>query len=163
MNINSFKSNFKMGAKPTLYEMEIQGLPEKLKFLCKIAQLPGRTITPIEVPAPGGHTVKIAGDNTFEDITITLQLDTDFAVKNEIEKWMEDIRNSVSSEGKAPADYKKEGFIIQYDEKDNIIAKYQLFGMWPTTADPIELGFDQKDTISEASYTFSIDYWLRSE
>lgn len=160
MRIEDFKSNFIEGAKPTLYSVEIQGLPEKLKFLCKIAQLPGRTISPIEIPY-AGHTVKIAGDALFEDLTLTIQLDTDFAVKNELEEWMENIRNADASGGQEPNAYKKEAFIIQYNTIDEEIAKYHFFGLWPTVIDPVELGFDSKDTISEMSCTFSYDYWKR--
>lgn len=162
MNINDFKASFIGGAKPTLYSVEIQGLPEKLKFLCKIAQLPGRTISPIEVPY-AGHTVKIAGDNTFEDLTVTIQLDTDFVIKTEIEEWMENIRNADSSGGQEPNAYKKEATIIQYDDNDAEIAIYGFFGLWPTTMDPVELGFDQKDTIEEFGVTFAYDYWKRTK
>lgn len=161
MKIEDFKSNFIEGAKPTLYSVEIQGLPEKLKFLCKIAQLPGRTINPIEVPTPGGHIIKLAGDSVFEELTVTIQLDTDFAVKNEIEEWMENIRNADSSGGQEPVIYKKECFIIQYNSKNEEIAKYQFFGLWPTVMDPVELGFENKDTISEMGCTFAYDYWRR--
>jgi len=160
MRIDEFKSNFKIGARPTLYRLEVQGLPEKLRFVCKIAQLPGRTINIIEVPY-AGQTVKLAGDNTFEDLTITFSVDTDFSVKTEIEQWMEMIRESNSSVGTTPAEYKRTGDIIQLDENDDEIAQYKFYGMWPTSLDPVELGFDQKDTIMEQSCTFSIDYWDR--
>ena len=162
MRVEDFKSNFKIGARPTLYTMEIQGLPEKLKFVCKIAQLPGRTISPIEVPY-AGQTIKLAGDNTFEDLTITFSVDTDFAVKNEIEEWMQTIREARSSMGVLPAMYKRTGDVIQLDENDNEIAQYKYHGLWPTTLDPVELGFDQKDTIMEQSCTFSLDYWTREK
>lgn len=161
MRIEDFKANFIEGAKPTLYTVEIQGLPEKLKFLCKIAQLPGRTITPIEVPTPGGHIVKLAGDSVFEELTVTITVDIDFAVRKDIEDWMEDMRNADSSGGQEPSIYKKEATIIQYDSKDNEIASYGFYGLWPTTIDPIELGFESKDTIEEFGCTFSYDYWKR--
>lgn len=160
MRIEDFKANFKAGARPSLYQMEILGIPEKLKFLCKIAQLPGRTINPIEVPY-AGQTIKLAGDNTFEDLTITFSIDTDFSVKTELEIWMETIRQASSSNGLPPVGYKRTANIIQYDENDNELAHYKYFGIWPTTMDPVELGFDQKDTIEEQSCTFSVDYWLR--
>lgn len=160
MKIEDFKANFLGGSKPTLFAVEIQGLPEKLKFLCKIAQLPGRTISPITIPY-AGHEIKIAGDAVFEDLTVTITLDTDFSVKNEIEIWMENIRNSESSGGQEPNAYKKEGTVIQYNENDEEIASYKFFGLWPTVLDPVELGFDSKDTISEFSVTFSYDFWKR--
>lgn len=162
MKIEDFKASFIEGAKPTLYSVEIAGIPEKLKFLCKIAQLPGRTISPIEVPY-ASHISKIAGDVVFEDLTVTITLDIDFAVRNEIEEWMENIRSSNSSDGQEPNTYRKEGSVIQYDSKDNEIAIYTFYDLWPTVLDPVELGFDSRDTISEYGVTFSYDYWLRTK
>ena len=160
MNINEFKANFAEPLRPTLYSVEIQGLPEKLKFVCKIAQLPGKTITPIIIPY-SGHEIKIAGDLTFEDLNLTIILDTDMNIKTDIEDWMEEIRQSFSSGGQTPNLYKREAFIIQKDSADAEIFTYHFFGMWPTVLDPVELGFDNRDTLAEMTVTFAYDYWKR--
>jgi len=160
MDIERFKANFKYGVRPTTYEMEVFGLPEKLKFLCKTSQLPGKIITPIEVPFMGMKT-KIAGDAIYEDLTTTILLDTDFSVRNELESWMNSIKQNGSAVGDEPAIYKQTGTLIQLGNKGVKLAEYSFIGIWPSNITPIELGFESTDQIAEYTVTWSYDYWLR--
>ena len=160
MKIDSFKAAFENGVRPTLYTMEILGLPEELKFFCKTTQMPGKTIGIIEVPYMG-MKVKIAGDVTFEDLNITVMLDNDFAIRNELEIWMETIKANESAVGLDAALYKRAGSVIQLDNEGKEIAQYSFIGLWPNSITPIEMGFENVDTISEYSVIFSYDFWTR--
>jgi len=160
MSIEAFKSVFTHGVRPNQYRMEIFGLPEKLAYTCKATQLPGKNIGIIEVPYLN-QKAKIAGDATFEDLTVTILLDNDFSVRNELESWMENIRANSDSIGDDHALYKQVGSVIQLDNQNSEIAQYDFIGLWPNSITPLDLGFENNDVLSEYSVTFSYDYWVR--
>lgn len=160
MSIDAFKAAFQYGVRPNLYKMEIFGLPEKLRYLCKATQLPGKTIGIVEVPYLN-QKAKYAGDATFEDLTVTILLDNDFSVRNELETWMEQIRANASIDGAEPSIYQQTGSVIQLDNKNTEIAQYDYIGIWPNSLAPLDLAFETADTIAEYTVTFSYDYWTR--
>ena len=72
---------------------------EKASFLIKTAgALPGQSIPEIEVPFRG-RIMHIAGDREFEPWTTTVINDTDFMVRNAIERWMNAINDLVTNTG----------------------------------------------------------------
>jgi hypothetical protein len=161
MRVDDFKSNFIAGARPNLYRFEIQDIPEKLTFLAKSTQMPGATVGTIEYPFLN-RKIKLAGDPTFEDLTVTISLDTDFAVKNELEEWLASInKNDEVTGAENINDYKKEATIIQLDAKGSEIAEYKYVGLYPNNMAPVEMSFETNDTVSEYTVTFSYDYWER--
>lgn len=160
MDIEAFKASFTHGVRPNLYKMEIFGLPEKLQYLCKASQTPGKNIGIIEIPYLN-QKAKIAGDATFEDLTVTILLDNDFSVRNELESWMENIRSNSESVGDDPALYKQNGSLIHLDNQNNEIAQYDYIGLWPSVLSPLDLAFETNDTIAEYTVTFTYDYWNR--
>lgn len=163
MNIEDFKSNFQNGARPTLYQVEILGLPDKLRFMAKTAQLPGKNIGMIDVPYMG-QILKVAGDVTYEDLELTITLDKDFSVRTEIEKWMEIIRAPASALGAGNMNlYKTIANVVQLGIDGEELAIYNFIGLFPTVLSPVELGFESVDTIAEYSATFAFDYWLREK
>ena len=110
-NINEFKSQLVGGgARPTLFQVQILNpvLPNadfKVPFMVKTAQLPGSTLGTIEVPY-FGRNVRYAGDRTFEDWTVTVINDEDFAILmiaisvhfRRITSLMESLHNLVKME-----------------------------------------------------------------
>lgn len=162
MNIENFKANFQYGVRPTTYEMQIFGLPEKLKFLCKTSQLPGKTIGIIEVPYMG-QKHKVGGDAIFPELSTTIMLDTDFSVKNELESWMSSIRANDSAIGSEPSIYQQSGSITQLGPNGIRLAEYQFIGLWPTDMSTVELGFENTDQIAEYTVTWAYTYWTRTQ
>ena len=55
--------------------------------MCKGAQLPASVMTAIDVPFRG-RQLRVAGDRTFEPWTVTIINDTDFAVRDSMERWL---------------------------------------------------------------------------
>ncbi len=89
------------GARPSLYVVDItepQGVGGEVKiddtisFLCKNAQLPGSTIGEIPVSFLG-RQVKLPGQRTFENLTLSFYNDEDFKVRHNMEKWMHQIQS----------------------------------------------------------------------
>ena len=108
------------GARPNLFEVTISDFPgytdavgEDIKFLCKGAQLPESTVGLVEVPFRG-RTFKVAGDRTFAPWSITVINDTDFAIRNAMETWMQTIAQYKDGSGATdPGDYMREASVSQ--------------------------------------------------
>ena len=180
-NVNTFKSEgLKLGgARPSLFEVSIPAMPggvgagiapQQLTFLARAAQLPAMTIDPVEVPY-FGRKIKLAGDRTFADWTITVMNDEDFAIRSMFENWSNKINALVSnrnSAGISPANYKVDAFVYQYgkagrdslNSKDGgIIRSYKFVGLFPTTIDAIALDWDNTNAVQTFDVTFSYDFW----
>ena len=82
------------GARPNLFEVRLDALPdaaltstprqlgvkpnkEDFSILCKAANLPASNIASIDVPFRG-RTLKVAGDRTIDNWTVTIINDEDF-------------------------------------------------------------------------------------
>jgi hypothetical protein len=159
--VNDFVQNFKIGSRANLYKVFIDNVDQKLEFVCKTAQIPGKTITPIEVKYLN-NTIKVAGDAMFEDWTITVLNDEDYSIRRAFEQWQEGIKNNNQAVGQgALTDYFRTATVIQLnrDGSENPNAKYKMFNLWPTSVDPMDLGFENADTILEFGASFSYSHW----
>lgn len=160
INIEDFKSALTNGYRPNLYQMEILGMPEKFVFLCKATQIPGKNIGIVLAPYLGMQA-KLAGDVTFEDLTVTVIMDNDFAVRNGLEVWMETIKANEAAIGLESALYKRVGNVVALDNEGDEIAEYTFVGIWPSSIAPVDLSYETNDTLAEYTVTFSYDYWTR--
>ena len=159
--VNNFVAAFKIGARANLYKIQIDGIDQKLEFTCKAAQIPGKTVSPIEVKYLN-NTVKVAGDPVFEDWTITVVNDEDYLIRNQIETWMAGIKSNSEAKGDGQlSDYFRSGTVIPLnrDGSESKTGQYKFFNMWPTTVDPMDLGFENSDTILEFGVTFSYSHY----
>ena len=90
-NVDDFKSKLiGGGARANLFQVDITGGIDSgrlLEFMCKGAQLPASVIAQIDVPYRG-RQLKVAGDRTFENWTITVLNDNDSKLRGEFEAWM---------------------------------------------------------------------------
>lgn len=172
-NINTFKQAGLIfgGARPSLFEVQLTvpgaiGINsvslQKFTFLCKAAELPESTISSIEVPY-FGRKIKVAGERTFSDWTVTVMNDEDFAVRSMFEAWSNAINRHVANVrdiALAAEQYKTLADVIQYSKDGEVIRAYQLVGTFPTTISGISLGWDSQNAVEEFSVTFAYDYWV---
>ena len=63
---------------------QVGGEIEDLAFLCRATVIPAMTVGNINVPFRG-RQIKIAGDRTYADWTITVLIDTNFKLRNAFE------------------------------------------------------------------------------
>lgn len=166
MLIDVFKANLLGGgARPNLFRATINfpqtgGNSVNTSFLCKAANLPGSTIGGISVPFRG-RTMNVAGDRTFESWTITVINDTDFAIRDSFERWMNLMNSHVGNVGftNTPLLYKQDLQVDQLDKLGATIKTYNFVGAFPNAISAIDLSYDTTDTIEEFTVEFQIDYW----
>ena len=96
-SITDFRSRMTGGgARANLFEVEItfpdeltivtSTVSDKVPFLVKAAEIPASNLGNIPVPYRG-RVLPIAGDRTFDPWTVTVINDTDFLIRDAMEKW----------------------------------------------------------------------------
>ena len=165
-SLNQFTGAMKGGgAKSSLFEVRFDskqgGIKDTVPFMVKAAELPASTLAAVEVPY-FGRRVKIAGDRTFADWTVTIINDEDFAVRKSLELWMNSINGHVSNlntVGVSPSDYKIDASIVQFSKDGSELETYKFSGMFPTEVSTIAMAWDAGPEPQEYTVTFSIDWW----
>ena len=168
-NVDDFKSKLiGGGARPNLFKAIVnfpayaQGDTELTSFMCKGAQLPGSVIAQIDVPYRG-RQLKIAGDRTFENWTITVLNDTGMEVRNAMERWMNGMNEHVNNTGLSnPTDYQADMTIEQLDKAGNVTKSYTIRGAYPVNVAAIDLSYDSNDAIEEFTVELAYQYWESS-
>ena len=166
LGVDDFKAKLKGGgARPNLFRATInfpayaQGDVEITSFMCRAAQLPGSIMSEIIVPFRG-RELKIAGDRTFDVWSPTIINDTDFNVRNAMERWMNGINAHSANTGIVnPTDYQTDLVVEQLDKDESVLKTYTFRGCFPTNIDPIDLSYDPAAVIEEFSVTFQVQYW----
>jgi len=169
-NINEIRSQLKFGgARPTLFQVILnspQGVSSELAsvapFMIQASSLPGSTIAPIEIPY-WGRKIKVAGDRTFEDWSVTVINDEDFKVRHLLETWhnrINSLKGNLMANSAAPNNYKTEAEVRQYSKIGGApIRTYKFFGLFPTAIAPIELSWDATNQIETFGVNFSYDWF----
>ena len=129
-------------------------IPSSSQFLCKAAALPGQTITEIAVPFRG-RNLYLAGDREFETWDSTFINDTDFAIRNAVESWLNKMNNLVTGSG-APnvADYTATLTVQQLGRDNQVLKTYILNNCMPTVVAPIDLSMETANAVEEFSVTW---------
>lgn len=166
LGVDDFKSKLRGGgARPNLFKATVNfpayagGDVELTSFLCKAAQLPASIMNVIEVPFRG-RQLKLAGDRTFETWTVTVLNDTDFNVRNAMERWMNGINAHSANTGLTnPVDYEADLIVEQLDKDGTTVKTYQFRGCFPTNVSAIDVNYETVDTVEEFTVEFQVQYW----
>ena len=166
LGVDDFKSKLRGGgARPNLFQATVNfpgyagGDVELTSFLCKAAQLPASIMSSIDVQFRG-RQLKIAGDRTFEPWTVTIINDTDFSIRNAMERWMNGINAHQANTGLTnPVDYQADLIVDQLDRNGNSLKRYNFRGCFPTNVAAIDLNYETVDTIEDFTVEFQVQYW----
>ena len=168
--LTSFTSALEYGgARPSLFEFTVSATPtgvnatlSDVHLYCNVSEIPPLTLTPIERQY-FGRTVKIPGDLVFADLTTTIINTEKFNVRNEIEKWMEQINGTISNESKASADFGTGTAQLTHYQKDGTdTMTYQFEEIWPTAISEIALSYDTASDIEQFDVTWAYNYYTMS-
>src|SRR6056297_1039216 len=148
LGVNDFKAKLKGGgARPNLFKVTLNfpafanGDVELSSFMCKGANLPASNMDPIPVFFRG-RQLQVAGARTFEPWTVTVMNDTDFAVRDAVERWMNGINAHSANTGLVnPADYQVDLWVDQLDRDESVIKRYTFISAFPTRFSEIDLNY----------------------
>ena len=149
MSINDFKANLiGGGARANQFRVTITeptgiaiGLDvRRTSFLVTASNLPGSTLGEIAVPFRG-RNIYVTGDRPAPDTwTVTFYNDTDFMIRNAMERWHNGINDFANNTGvTTPADYQTDLFVEQLDRDDTILKTYIFRNAFPLTIGTIDL------------------------
>ena len=89
--------------------------------------------------------------------------DVNFTTRTAVEQWMESIQELDSGVGATDLDYLvSRATVSQLNRDDSILATYELYNMYPSTLNQIDLSFDTADEIQTFDVTFSYSHWERT-
>ena len=172
-SITEFRSRLSGGgARANLFEVEI-AFPEelvidlnlvtdKVPFLVKAAEIPASNLGNIPVPYRG-RVLPVAGDRTFDPWTVTVINDTDFQIRDAMEKWSNSINDLQTAQGTIdPAVYQRSALVKQLSREgsnpgdpEKVLRTYNFEGIYPNTVSSIPLDFGATDQIQEFQVTFN--------
>jgi len=183
--VSNFKSGLAKGgggARPALYEVSITNshdtslsfgptsasTPANASLLVKAASIPAANIAPLAVNY-AGRAYKWTGFRTYDNWTVTVLNDEDFAIRNKMMEWMRVISGKL--DGTRSADYGSPvttGTTAGYFEGNATVKQlgtdgkvkqvYKFYNLWPTEL--AEIGVDwSSDIIQEYTIGFAYDYW----
>ena len=134
----------------------------KASFLIKAAALPGQTIAEIAVLFRG-RNLYIAGDREFETWETTVINDTDFNIRNAMERWLNAINDTVTNTGLSNvADYTADLTVEQLDRDDTVLKSYILRNCMPQGTGAIELSYETANAIEEFTVTWRYSHFEAS-
>lgn len=167
-NINEMRSQLTAGgAKGSLFQVQITnpvtGVSDiKVPFMVRATQIPESTLGTIEVPY-FGRKIKLAGDRTFAQWTVTVINDEDFLIRDAMEQWSSAInthQGNLRGFGSAsPSQYKAQAQVTQYSKTGVALRTYQFNGIYPQSIGQIALDWETTDQIETFDVTFEMDYW----
>ena len=132
-----------------------------LMIQVKSAAKPGTTIE-AQIAEVFGHTLRFAGRKTFSGTwSVAYQESSDLKITKFLEDWHESIRGTESQLGASKDEYAVTVNFIILNNKDEKMATYEIFGVWPT-ASP-ELPMESSATALEITGEFAFDHYVRKD
>ena len=180
-SIVDFRSRLKGGgARSNLFEVQMS-FPDFAKpvsealndipFLVKAAEIPASNIGNIPVPFRG-RILPIAGDRTFDPWTVTIINDTNFRLRDVMERWSDGINDIQTAQGTIdPETYQQTAKVLQLsrgkssDKKITsaanipVLREYDFIGIYPNVVSSIPLDHGATDQIEEFQVTFNYLYY----
>ena len=180
-SIIDFRSRLKGGgARSNLFEVQM-AFPDFAKpvnealndipFLVKAAEIPASNIGNIPVPFRG-RILPIAGDRTFDPWTVTIINDTNFRLRDVMERWSDGINDIQTAQGTTnPEEYQTQAKVLQLSRGIDtsgkvvsnsnipILREYDFIGIYPNVVSSIPLDHGATDQIEEFQVTFNYLYY----
>ena len=108
--------------------------------MVRSSNLPATNIGEIAVPFRG-RSIYIAGNRPEPETWTTMFMnDTDFMIRNAMERWTNGINDAADNTGViAPADYQTDLTVEQLDRDDTVLKSYIFRAAYPLTVAAIDL------------------------
>jgi len=157
-------------------------LIRKFAFMCKAASLPASILDSVEV-GYFGRKIKVNGDRSYENWTVSIMNDEDFWIRNAFELWHNGINRIIGNtldpniERIAPQpgqefqnSYKVDAVVYQMAKTggtsaigeldgDGVLKSYRFNGIFPIAIDEVRVDWDATNQFEMFDVTFAVDWW----
>ena len=135
----------------------------RTSFLCKASNLPAIELGVVPLKFRG-RTINIAGDREAAGSwTTTFYNDTDFMIRNALERWNNGINDFANNTGvQSMADYATDLTVEQLDRDGTTIKTYIFKNAWPSALTAITLDSAETTTIEEFECTWQYQHFEAS-
>ena len=166
MSLNEFLANFKGGARPNKFRVQITwpgavGTPNvRDEIIVSAASMPASVMGVVQVPYLG-RQIPVPGDRTFEEWTLTAVNDISHSHRNAFERWS-NLINSHEGNVQGADEFRDYATTINVTQLGLDLAPLKtvkLYNAWPSNIAQIDLGYDQNDTLEQYQVTFSYSHW----
>lgn len=168
-DVSKFLGQFDGGARPNRYRVTLVGSPgaagappgEKFSFLCRSSSIPASTVQPCVV-AYMGREIKVPGDRTIDDWSVTVYNTKDMGIRKYFETWSSNILKNFANitDGEEEDYWMSEAKVEQLDRGEKPTNTYKVKGIFPTSIGDIQLAYDSNNTVEEFTVTFAVNYWV---
>lgn len=136
----------------------------ELMFYVQSATIPDRTFGDIELKY-FGMTLKLPGNESISDLTITFINNADWNIRDFFEGWADVINNRSDSVKGYVGDLFNTSSITVYQlgYKGETIAGYQFFNIFPKVLSEMELNMDTTDSHETFQVTFDYSHFIQIE
>ena len=162
------------GARANLFDVTMTGASaaglnaSEFTFACKAAQIPAMAVGTIDVPY-FGRVIKVPGNKTFENWTVTIINDEKFPLRNGFEKWVAGLGTHQGNLATIGTDMTSntlygEATVQHYAKGGDKIsqAEYKFVNIFPVSIGEIALDWSSNDAIEEFTVEFAYDYWTHT-
>ena len=158
------------GARANLFEVGITGSAvqkfslntTEFNFSCKAAAIPPMAVGVVEVPY-FGRMVKVPGNRTFDNLSITVINDEEMEIRNGFEKWMDMFNAHEGNDSLfTGASHGLGTMVITHHTRDFNSSgdqKWEFTNIFPVALGEIGLDWGSNDTIEEFTVDLAYDYW----
>ena len=168
-NIDDFKANLiGGGARANQFRVTITPPPgiaigldvRRASFLVTASNLPASNLGEIPVPFRG-RNIYVAGDRPAPDTwTTTFYNDTDFMIRNAMERWHNGINDFANNTGVVnSADFQTDLFVEQLDRDETILKTYIFRSAFPLTIAAIDLSTAEATEIETFEVTWRYQHF----
>jgi hypothetical protein len=178
-SVTNFKEALQFGgARPNLFEVSISfpavaGVKNssQLTFMCKAASIPGEDIQPITV-GYFGRQIKLPGDRVFPEWQIVIINDEDWTLRSAFETWSNKMNGHVNNKrdpnampniNTVDAGYEVDAKVSQFGKRGDLISTYSMIGAWPSMVAPMDVKWEENNTIQEFGVTFQYQWWTSTK
>jgi hypothetical protein len=173
MNIDTFKTKFKTGARPYLFYFEPH-FPTTLggnvgtqmdpnpRFLVRSSALPTSAIEEIRTPWQGFDYIQ-GGKRTYGDLTVSFHVDLKATIRKFFLAWHDKILDPKTNIHAFPDEYMKDQTITLLGLDFQPILSYHLWYAFPSDVGQVALDYGSAGDMANFDVTFKYTYFTWSQ
>ena len=160
-SIHDFSSRFRGGVRANLFNCRIstpnRGQLADFEFHCKGTSMPASTVGNIDVPYRG-RQLKVPGDRTFADWTVTVFNDKGMYIRGVFEEWMAKLQDHWENKQDMGMSPYGKASVTQLRRDGGSERTYNITSLYPTEVAAIDVAWDSNDAVEEYAVTFAVNH-----